>query len=1071
MATQAERVLNLGHSGAVRYQVEIDVDSDTAQAMVVRLTGRSKRVLELGCGPGHMSRVLKERGCKITAIELDPVAADLAAASCERVIVGDLEQLDLNEELESGSFDVVIASDVLEHLKDPVTVLRSVKNYLRADGCVIASIPNVAHLSVRLALLSGHFPYAETGLLDRTHLRFFNRESVEQLFDAADLMIGQLERRTAIPAHPKDFEVPYDPGSVPPEVLEALSRDPEASTYQFVVVGYPVRGAGTGLVKEQVKRLNRELDAARRENVELRAQLEQFQERRAKEIEETAERSESTINQLQIRHTQESELNRNTIEALQAKLAAAEATLVSQTAQIAESSATLDGALKEAIELRKAREEQVARVRQLEAKSTAQFAREKDLREMLFEAHDQLLRRDEEIAATLATTLSGPPLPAQPSASPRPIAGKYVHYQQTIQHLRDLAAKLLPQGSRVIVISKGDDDLLTLPECRGMHFPQTENGAYAGFHPEDDAAAIRHLEEVQRKGADFLLIPETSRWWLKHYSQFAEQLNTRFNVVVDEPGVCIIFDLRSEIRVHPPASTPQAGPKPFGVNLAGHVTSEKGVGEGARSTVRVLRAANVPVLLNNFIDPGSHNTEPEIALSATDNPYAVNLLHMNADELPTFLSLSGEGYFRDRYNIGYWAWELSRFPIKWMDSFKHLDEIWVPSNFVLDSVSRCSPIPIVRVPHAIPEELPTTAHTRSYFGLPKKKYLFLFMFDFMSIMERKNPLGLIEAFKKAFKPSDDVVLVLKGVHANSAAKKLQILQSAAEGANVKFLDAVLSKPDTNALIKLCDCYVSLHRSEGFGLTMAEAMSLGKPVIATAYSGNMDFMTQSDSFLVNYHLTPLSRDYEPYERGSLWAEPDLNHAAELMRLVYEDKLAAERAGRRARRAMLRQFAPGAIAQIVRTRLAALNATGKVSVPEQVIESSSENANESGERAAYRDMIGEIRQTIEAVTPGKSIVAVISKGDDDLLEISRRKVWHFPRQEDGTYAGHHPADSTSAIAHLEAVRRKGVRFLAIPQAAFWWLDFYEEFRSHLDSQHRRVWHDDNCIIYRLAKSHGR
>jgi hypothetical protein len=156
----------------------------------------------------------------------------------------------------------------------------------------------------------------------------------------------------------------------------------------------------------------------------------------------------------------------------------------------------------------------------------------------------------------------------------------------------------------------------------------------------------------------------------------------------------------------------------------------------------------------------------------------------------------------------------------------------------------------------------------------------------------------------------------------------------------------------------------------------------------------------------------------------------------------------------------------VAQIVRTRFAALNAVGKVSVPEHVLQLS-DAPDETGERAAYRDMISEVRETVAACTPKKSTVAVISKGDDELLQLSGRKGWHFPRQEDGTYAGHHPADSAAAIAHLQFLRRKGAQFLVVPHAAFWWLDFYEDFRLHLESKHRRVWRDDNCFIYKLSK----
>src|SRR5438874_922 len=169
MATPAERVSNLEFAGASRYHVEIDVDSNSTHANILRLVGTRKRVLELGCATGHMSRILADRACDVTAIELDAQAAERASAYCERVIVGDLDQLDFEQELGAERFDVAIAADVLEHLKDPSAVLRSVRNYLRPDGYVVASIPNIAHMSIRLALLSGRFPYSETGLLDRTH--------------------------------------------------------------------------------------------------------------------------------------------------------------------------------------------------------------------------------------------------------------------------------------------------------------------------------------------------------------------------------------------------------------------------------------------------------------------------------------------------------------------------------------------------------------------------------------------------------------------------------------------------------------------------------------------------------------------------------------------------------------------------------------------------------------------------------------------------------------------------------------------------------------------------------------
>src|SRR5262249_30095248 len=143
---------------------------------------------------GYMSRILRDRQCHVVGIEIDAAAAEKASQFCEQVIVGDLDRMKLDHKLRGDRFDVIVAADVLEHLKDPVSVLRALKNLLKSDGYVVASLPNVAHLSVRLALLSGRFPYGETGLLDSAHLRFFTRESVDELFDKAGFAIGQFHR-------------------------------------------------------------------------------------------------------------------------------------------------------------------------------------------------------------------------------------------------------------------------------------------------------------------------------------------------------------------------------------------------------------------------------------------------------------------------------------------------------------------------------------------------------------------------------------------------------------------------------------------------------------------------------------------------------------------------------------------------------------------------------------------------------------------------------------------------------------------------------------------------------------
>jgi GT2 family glycosyltransferase/glycosyltransferase involved in cell wall biosynthesis len=376
------------------------------------------------------------------------------------------------------------------------------------------------------------------------------------------------------------------------------------------------------------------------------------------------------------------------------------------------------------------------------------------------------------------------------------------------------------------------------------------------------------------------------------------------------------------VNGRPRRRLPRAGtdaPGGFGVNVAGFLTSEKGLGEAVRGTVRSLQAANVPYVLNNFIDPGSANRDTTFAEFSDANPYDVNLVQVNVNVVPEFIRHKGEAYLEGRYNIAYWYWELSDFPPEWASRLEPFDEVWVGSGFALDALSRAADVPVIRMPPCLPERLPTAGCGRDHFGLPRDRFLFLFVFDFHSSLERKNPLGLIAAFKKAFAGGDDALLVLKCSHSRDCPAEFQAVTAASRGANIRILDGVFSREEVNALLALSDCYVSLHRSEGFGLPLAEAMSLEKPVIATAYSGNMDFMTLSNSFLTKYRLTEITRDHGPYKKGSAWADPDLDHAAELMRFVYENRGPAGEVGRLARQDVLHGYRPEAVGKRIKQRL--------------------------------------------------------------------------------------------------------------------------------------------------------
>ncbi len=358
---------------------------------------------------------------------------------------------------------------------------------------------------------------------------------------------------------------------------------------------------------------------------------------------------------------------------------------------------------------------------------------------------------------------------------------------------------------------------------------------------------------------------------------------------------------------------------PRGVNLVGNFESEKGVGEGARSNLRIIQAAGIPYAVNNWVDPHSRNVESLPSERTNKNPFLINLLTVNADQFPVFAK-EHPAYMAGHFNIGYWAWELSQFPEEWASSFGYADEVWTPSQFTRDSVASCSPVPVRVVPHCLDPQLEAArGGDRAKFGLGPDKFVFLFFFDFHSVLERKNPLGLIEAYKNAFGDRQDVQLVLKSAHSARHMEELRMLQKASAGANITILDAVMTREDKEQLMASADCYVSLHRSEGFGLTLAEAMMLGKPVIATGYSGNVDFMSDEDSFLVPYKLVTIDHTYGPYKPGYQWAQPDLDYASDVMRRVEASRAAAAETGLRARAKIRELLHPATIAASVRVRL--------------------------------------------------------------------------------------------------------------------------------------------------------
>jgi SAM-dependent methyltransferase len=284
----------------------------------------------------------------------------------------------------------------------------------------------------------------------------------------------------------------------------------------------------------------------------------------------------------------------------------------------------------------------------------------------------------------------------------------------------------------------------------------------------------------------------------------------------------------------------------------------------------------------------------------------------------------GEEFFAGRHTIGLWWWEAAVFPERWHGAFEHVDEVWAGSAFVAKSLAAVSPVPVVRMP--MPVTLPpVTAPTRAAAGLPEG-FLFLLVYDFNSVFERKNPLGLLEAFLRAFPdPAEGATLVLKSINAEGHPAEHERLRVAAAGhPHVHLLDYYVSAGEKNGLIAACDCYASLHRSEGFGITMAEAMLLGKPVLATGYSGNVDFMRPENSYLVDHELKPIGPGHDPYPPEAEWAEPSLEHAAQLMREIFDDREEARRRGETAAADIRRTHSAVASGQAMARRLTTIRA---------------------------------------------------------------------------------------------------------------------------------------------------
>ena len=349
------------------------------------------------------------------------------------------------------------------------------------------------------------------------------------------------------------------------------------------------------------------------------------------------------------------------------------------------------------------------------------------------------------------------------------------------------------------------------------------------------------------------------------------------------------------------------------VTVIGYLFHPTGMGEHMRGQVRALQAVGLNPKLIDVADDKGHrdpDLEREFLPHLVETPVGgVHIYCVNGDEAGRVIARIGERTFAAAYNIAYPAWELARYPQPWAKVLRRFDEIWAMSAFIKNAIAKTVPRPVHHAP--LPVEMSFPAFLgRRHFGIPDDAFVVLFFFDFLSFVERKNPGAVLDAVEQvaARRPDAPVHFVIKTRGGERAPDALAALTErlAALGPRTTALHGALSDMEIKNLSRVSDVFVSLHRSEGFGRGIAEAMFLGKPAIATGYSGNMDFMTPETSLAVDYQLVPVPPGAYPHGEGQVWADPSPEHAARLIEQLLDDPAGARAMGERAKRHLRTHF---------------------------------------------------------------------------------------------------------------------------------------------------------------------
>ena len=386
-----------------------------------------------------------------------------------------------------------------------------------------------------------------------------------------------------------------------------------------------------------------------------------------------------------------------------------------------------------------------------------------------------------------------------------------------------------------------------------------------------------------------------------NYSQFRgmmEKFLTLNNFNINLGGIVPSFSAReSALSLTLSKHFPQTPEK--GIAVIGPIHATSGLGQATRLSLDVLKASGrVPYAVDFGMDnPAPKGFASEFSVENATSPKEINLFHLNAEAIPLAAAYLSSSLYENSYNIGYFFWELDVIPKCHYLALDFLDEIWVSSEYNKEIYEKYASIPVRNVGMAV-EPLPEAANvSRSVFGIDQESFVFLATFDSFSFVERKNPLGTIAAFQQAFPTGtkENVSLILKTQNRTKVFDPhqlkvwRQIDSIISKDTRIKIVDQTLSYSNLLGFKKLCDAYVSLHRSEGWGFGMIEAMQLKLPVVTTAYSGNMEFCSNKTAFLIDFDLVqPDPSEYIFVERGSRWAEPHISSGAKAMRSLFENR---------------------------------------------------------------------------------------------------------------------------------------------------------------------------------------